>query len=483
MSSIVFEALAPPVPEPPAVGDAALRIAGTGFAAGVQEGALGDAELIIVQGAGGTPPQPIAFGIGDGSVLLSGFGFGAGVEPPAHGDADLVLKGRGSHSAEVGDADLVIVGAGNELKPPPTDGDDARRLTAGVVLGAIQRSMLTLRLEAALSLRGSARVRWQGAAQLRAAVTFEEQLSLILSGVLQAQVELGASVTAQQTAVAQMVDVLVLSGAVNSDLEARQLLADALAFGDVLEAAQSGRLEASVGVGAAVREALDARARLVDELLLGAAGASAVTLVAVLKDSISFEDGILEQLEARAVLRDSLHFMMRLQLEDGEYVAWVMDTRSKAQWRYTNYPFNSFMRVGGVDIGATDTGLYVLDGDDDAGEPIHWKLRAGLSTMGSRALKRYPAVYLGYAATGDVLLRVVVANAEDSIREAHTYRLRARAAESMREGRVPIGKGLKSVYWDWIMEDVDGGEIELDTVEFLPMQLERRVRGNSGGKR
>ncbi|MGH8081870.1 MAG: hypothetical protein ACREP7_14950, partial [Lysobacter sp.] len=182
-------------------------------------------------------------------------------------------------------------------------------------------------------------------------------------------------------------------------------------------------------------------------------------------------------------LRDSLQLMFRLQLEDGEYVAWVMNTESRSLAKYTNYPFNSFMRVGGKYYGATDTGIYLLEGDNDDGDAIRGKLRAGLSSMGSRLLKRFPYVYFGYTATGDVLLKVVVANAEDAVREAHVYRLAARAAGDMREGRVPVGRGLKNVYWDWVIENVDGAQLAIDTVEFLPMQLERRVRGNSSGKR
>lgn len=244
MSSILFEALAPPEPEPPAIGDAELRFLSTGFAASVQDGAIGNGELVIVQGSGGTPPQPIASGIGDAGLLLGGFGFGPGVERPALGEAALVLVGSGSHSGEVGDADIVLVGAGHELKPPPTDGDDARRLTAGIVLSTSESSLLTLRLEASVALQGRTRSRWEGVGKLRAAVAFEDSLALILSGVLQAELELGGGITAHQTAVAQMIDVLVLSGSVRGDLEARRLLADALAFGDVLEAAQAGQLPA-----------------------------------------------------------------------------------------------------------------------------------------------------------------------------------------------------------------------------------------------
>ena len=39
------------------------------------------------------------------------------------------------------------------------------------------------------------------------------------------------------------------------------------------------------------------------------------------------------------------------------------------------------------------------------------------------------------------------------------------------------------MYWDWVMENVDGAAFDLDVIEFMPLMTQRRLRGNAGGKK
>ncbi|MGH8078973.1 MAG: hypothetical protein ACREP7_00270, partial [Lysobacter sp.] len=310
MTTILFEALAPPVPVPPATGDATLNLFGAAFAQSINElGAIGLAEFDLEHLPGGVPPGPIGFGIGDASFAIGTYGYGAGVEAPGSAAGAIEVVGRGSQFAEVGDAELEIVGLGFALRQPPTDGDDVRRLTARAGLAITRRARLTVRLQASLELLGRYRQSWRGAAELRAVVALEERLTLILHGLLLAELELGATVEATQIARAQMVDALLIAGVATGDLEARQLVADAVAFGDVLQSIHAGRLATGLTLSGAVQAALTARAHLVDELLADASAVGRVTMLAVLRDRVELEAGAIEQLELRAVLRDSLQLM------------------------------------------------------------------------------------------------------------------------------------------------------------------------------
>ena len=61
-------------------------------------------------------------------------------------------------------------------------------------------------------------------------------------------------------------------------------------------------------------------------------------------------------------------------------------------------------------------------------------------------------------------------------KSAAIYRLADPGAANVREHRVKFGRGLKSVDWDVVLENVDGADFELHSVEFHPLNLDRRTR-------
>lgn len=484
MSTIVFESLAPPTPVPPAVGDGALSMVGFGFARGLSEGGVGDGSLWLEAMQGGVTPPPVGFCIGDAALVLAAtYSHGAGVFPPAQGDATLLAVGQGSASSQVGDGAVMLTGFGSELRIPPITGTDAVRLNAGLRarmrLSAVQ--MALLRVE--LGLSAMPRARWQGTRHLRSHAALGEHLGVILRELLRTAVELGDHARISATAVEQMVDALLLGAAVESEWEARTLVTEALALGASLDPIRIGALVSGLAIGSSVVDTLTATARWIDELRLAASLSPGAVRIVTVTDELKLSSLPRNQLQAHVVLRDHLGLVVRVHLDSGEYVAWVMNTQSKSLSRYTRYPFNSFLSLAGAVYGATDTGLYRLGGDTDAGEPIHSRIRQGMSAFGSQLKKGFPSMYVGYTASGDLRLSVVVADPRTSERTAHSYRLRARAASSVREGRVKVGAGLQSVYFDYVIENIDGADFSLDVIEFLPLWVERRVRGNSGGHR
>ena len=484
MSTIVFETLAPPPPVEPAVGDGALALAGLGFARGLSQGALGDGEVWLQPASGGVAPPPVAFCIGDGAMRLAAtYGFGAGVMPPAQGDGVLVATGRGSAASQVGDGELVLTGFGHELRQPPTTGDDTVRVSAGI-RGRLRLSCLqTALLQVEMAWSAAPRARWRGTRHLSAGLAVSDTLVLILRELLRASLAVGERDQLSAMAVEHMADALLLGGAVESEWEARALIVEALALGATLDPLRIGSLMSGLTIAARVADTLAATTRWVDALRLQARLTPGVLRMAVLTDRMTLAGATHDHADVRVALRAHLGALVRVHLDSGEYVAWVMNTQSKALSRYTHYPFNSFLTLGDAVYGATDTGLYRLGGPSDAGEPIHARIRQGMSAFGSQLKKGFPSMYLGYTASGDLRLSVVAADPRTGERIAHAYRLRARAADSVREGRVKVGAGLQSVYFDYVIENIDGADFGLDVIEFLPLRVDRRVRGNSGGRR
>ena len=148
--------------------------------------------------------------------------------------------------------------------------------------------------------------------------------------------------------------------------------------------------------------------------------------------------------------------------------AWVVNWDSKASTKYENYDFNSFAQIGQRYYGVKSDGVYLLEGDNDAGVPIRASLSFGKLDFGSMQKKRVPHAYMGVSSTGRMYLKVT-ANGQ-----TYTYAAR-RADEGIRAQRVDIGKGLTATFMEFEIYNSNGADFELDSVAFSPMPLTRKI--------
>lgn len=151
---------------------------------------------------------------------------------------------------------------------------------------------------------------------------------------------------------------------------------------------------------------------------------------------------------------------------DGDLTTWAVNTRSGAVTEYTNYDFNSFARVGMRYLGASATGLYELDGDDDAGTDIIADLKGGFLQFNGSRFAGMKAVYLGVRGGGEFFLKLEAASGE-----TYTYKV---IAEDMETTKVWIGKGLRHRYLAYELIST-GQDFDLESIEFVPMLAQRRV--------
>ena len=149
-----------------------------------------------------------------------------------------------------------------------------------------------------------------------------------------------------------------------------------------------------------------------------------------------------------------------------------MNTERQALTQYSNYAFNSFAKFNGVFLGASDAGVFELNGADDAGTGISAIARTGTTTFGTSHQKRVDRAYIGYRADGELRLRVIT---NETV--AHDYAVNYRAISGIHGARVPIGKGLKSRYWQFELQNVGGADFEVDEIEIKPIVLRRRIGG------
>jgi hypothetical protein len=85
-------------------------------------------------------------------------------------------------------------------------------------------------------------------------------------------------------------------------------------------------------------------------------------------------------------------------VEDAElYETWVLTGFSFSPSMYSGFNFNSYATRNGEVLAAKDDGIYVLEGGDDDGRPVHSGLRLGPANFGVDNLKGIRAIYPGDA--------------------------------------------------------------------------------------
>jgi hypothetical protein len=150
----------------------------------------------------------------------------------------------------------------------------------------------------------------------------------------------------------------------------------------------------------------------------------------------------------------------------GGFTTWAMNTRTGAVTEYDNFSFNSFARIGNKYIGATDQGLYELNGDTDDGDDIIARIKSGYMQFGGVHLSRLKAAYIGMRGEGEFVLRIITGDGSQ-----YDYSVDTR---DMRTTKVHMGKGQRARYFAFELIS-SGSDFDLDTIEFVPLVLQRRV--------
>ncbi|HEY3434225.1 MAG TPA: hypothetical protein VGK41_01095 [Solirubrobacterales bacterium] len=294
---------------------------------------------------------------------------------------------------------------------------------------------------------------------------------------------LGADPADNFLPVSRVVDALVLTGLASSAAEAVNIVIAALALGDLLDNWLSEQLTDGLQLGEVVPDTLVAAAALVEQILLaGDIEGSGVVLGIVLAEGVLLGAEPGNSLDAMALLQEGISFALHLNVDDGRYLAYCINTESKGLTQYRNYPFNSFAKLGGRYFGMTPDGIRELEGSDDAGSAIAASFRMSMTNLGGTNLKRMVAAYLGYTSTGALRLKTITVD-QNGVKQANYYRLDAQNAVAPREARIKIGQGLRSVYWGFTVESIDGAAFMIDLLKLYPIVVGQQLQGQGGNSR
>lgn len=215
-------------------------------------------------------------------------------------------------------------------------------------------------------------------------------------------------------------------------------------------------------------------ALLADEVLVAENIQNVLTIVVEETAALQAQDSLVITSKLLAELLDTveLHTLIKLPSEIAQGVAVNIDAGMPIS-EYSNFTFNSLTSFKGSVYGASDTGLYVLEGDTDEGEGISASLSSLMLDFGTSRLKRIRSAYLGYTSDSQLVLKV--RSVSDGQLHEHWYKACPVTADAPREGQIYVGQGLRSRYWQFELTNVDGGDFEIDQLELYPLVLTRRV--------
>lgn len=150
----------------------------------------------------------------------------------------------------------------------------------------------------------------------------------------------------------------------------------------------------------------------------------------------------------------------------GAVTGYAINLKTLGLSEYENFTFNSMCRIGSLSFGASDSGLYRLDGGDDSGANIVAYATFPLCDFGVDNKKRVRSVY--YGGTASRPLRLYTENDEGNER-----RRLFEPKEVRSKTKIPVGREGKGSYWKFKVINVRGADFEMDTLEMFPVVLGR----------
>lgn len=242
-----------------------------------------------------------------------------------------------------------------------------------------------------------------------------------------------------------------------------------------VEAAYATLISDAMAANDSLLEIIQLLALLTDNFTIADSMESVLTIIIEETAEITAEDSLQLSAQYFQSIINRVEVMAFIKTPAELAQGWVLNTEAAMPVsEYDNYLFNSLAYSPDEMLGCTDQGLYVLDGEDDAGADIDAKITSLMLDFDTTKLKRMSTAYMGYTSDGQLLLKIRSVDQGQFVEYWYEGR---NPDEQVPPGqnRMKIGKGLRSRYWTFELVNIDGSDFELDKVELYPIVLQRRI--------
>jgi hypothetical protein len=279
--------------------------------------------------------------------------------------------------------------------------------------------------------------------------------------------------TGTPTRLAQLVDTVALLDSVSGRRDALASIVLALVLQDTATKIIPGDILESLEFDETTTAKVDYYAAVLSEMLLTADVSAVRIALAVAQETLALLADPTGVREITAHAQSDLAFEVVLVINGEMYVGWVLNAETNAPSQYTNYSFDSMCELGGRYYGVNSSGLFLLDGDDDDGAPIEASILTGQLDFGIPELKRVEEAYIGYSASGNLVLKLIVS--QSGTRTEYWYEANNLTPGEPTETKVTPGKGMRSRYFQFELTNKNGADFEIDRIDLVPIALSRRI--------
>lgn len=245
-------------------------------------------------------------------------------------------------------------------------------------------------------------------------------------------------------------------------------LVNALSLNHIVQLAQGVYVDETTNINNILESLMTYYSLLVEDIVISTIENMSFVICSHISETISQSATSFSNTIFDGIISENIAFSVLFNIDNDLYTGWAMNTKYFAVSKYSNYPFNSFAKIGGKYYGANENGLYLLEGDTDAGANIEAYASMGLTNFGEPRTKRMRAAYVGVRSDGRTLLKVKTDNNETKYYEI------GESKNGLSSKKVPMQRNMVSTYWHFTLENVNGSDFELDSFEFIPVVLNRR---------
>lgn len=208
---------------------------------------------------------------------------------------------------------------------------------------------------------------------------------------------------------------------------------------------------------------------MVASRLLDAEMASGATLTTTIDAAAQYAITLATQITAISVMASTqiAGNERRIPVRQGNDT-WVVNLETSASSQYDNYGFESFANTSMGPLAVAEDGLYLLDGDTDAGGLIPAFVELPKNDFSSQDQKRIENVFIGVAAADPLDVSV-------SVDGDTTYTYTAVSSDDdLRVQRAKLGRGLRGNFWKLRLSASTA--FELESVEVSVASAGRKTK-------
>lgn len=169
-----------------------------------------------------------------------------------------------------------------------------------------------------------------------------------------------------------------------------------------------------------------------------------------------------------ALIKDDLILFIK-NIEEEEFISYLLSPETFSVSTYDNYNFTNSCKFKGSYLFSNNKGLYKYGGVLDDGIFIESRLQTSALSFGSSNLKQVPYFYMGLSNSNKLVLKVSVDG------KASAYYQLNKKSEGLNTQKIKIGKGLIGRYFQFEIITVDNTDFSLESLEFTPLKLKRRI--------